>query len=136
MKIALKYLLIGKFDLAPAFLSILEEHALIIAPIILEHIKVSKIKAHTQVLRIIIINLTPSMKLILLPIALIGKFAPIIKQLAPAIHLVVLPFPLIIATVLVVELAVAIALVLGFVALVTGACLVLLGDELAVDLGG
>lgn len=51
------------------------------------------------------------MELVVMPLALIGDAAVIVEQLSEAIHGVILPLALVIASVLVVESAFAVALI-------------------------
>ncbi len=66
------------------------------------------------------------MELVVRPVALVGQLPALVVEFAPAVHLVLLPLAVVVAAVLVVELALAVPEPVFLEALVATASLVLL----------
>lgn len=105
VEISLEIFPIRQHYLASALLGVFAQIALIELPVILQKVKVRIIEGSTQFGSIVVVNLSKSIEFVFSPIALVGQLATEIVEFTVAVHLVVLPMPLIIASILVIELA-------------------------------
>jgi hypothetical protein len=98
-------------------------------------VEVSEVKDSVKWSWVVVINDTFSMKLVVLPVSLVGYTAIGIVENAKSIHFVVLPLSIVIAALFVIELAPAISFAISLIALILGSYFVLFDNELALFVG-
>ena len=103
-------------------------------PILVNFVEISVVKWAVQRCRILVVKHTKPGELIVIPLAVIGYFARLIKKLSLTGHLVLAPLTIIETAVLVVELTTAITHIVQFVALVLRTLLEDLNHECSVRL--
>ena len=84
---------------------------IILRPVQLIILKSLVVETAQQLIGCIVVDLAPPMELVVMPLALIGDAAVIVEQLSESIHGIFLPLALVVASVLVVEGAFAVSLV-------------------------
>lgn len=84
---------------------------------------------------VVVIDDSFPVELVILPVSLVGYAAVGVVENAESVHFVVLPLSIVVAALLVVELASAIAFAASLIALILGAYLVLFDNELAFFVG-
>ena len=75
-------------------------------------------------------DLSIPMELIISPISFIGKFSSLVEQFPPSMHLIILPFPIIVAAILVKKFAFSISMPIFLQAFITTSSFILFDDKL------
>jgi hypothetical protein len=130
MKLSLKPLPILQHNLPPSLLKIMLQFPLIVHPLLFQIVEVGIVKGIIQHGGVVIINLAGTVELVLLPVALVSEAAITVKEFAVTVHPIVLPLALVAAALVVVQAAIAVALLVLDVAFVSTAAFVLLDDVL------
>lgn len=119
VEVSFKELSISKYNFASPLFGVLDQHSLVIFPVVFKQVKVSEVKTALKLHRIVIVDFSKTVELILAPIAFICQFASFVKEFSPTVHLVVLPLTLVVSSVLVEELALTVSFPVQFVPFIT-----------------
>lgn len=132
MKVTFEDFPVGELYFAPAFFGIPGQQALIIFPIVIKHVKVCVVEPGVlgDEDRAVIVDFPVPMELVICPVTLVGQLAPLVVEFAPSMHLIVLPLPVIVASILIVELPSTIPYSIFLVPFIPTATLILLHQKL------
>ena len=125
MKISLKDLSIGEVDPSPAFLGVLDEHAFVEQPVIIEKLEVGEVECSDEGDGTVIVDLSEAVEFVLCPAAFVGQFSSFVVQSPLSVHFVVFPLSLIVPAILVVEFTSSVAHASALVPLVPASSLIL-----------
>lgn len=108
---------------------------LVIFPVLVLLSEVTVIKRSRQHVRIIVVDFSPAVELVSVPLSIIGKFSRLIKEPAISIHLVILPLTLVVPSISVIEDALSVSLSIFLEAFVDAAVLEVLFAVFALLVG-
>jgi hypothetical protein len=132
LKIAFVVFTIRQSQFTKSLLGVAYKGSFIVSPLLVQHIKVCVIESSLYGSGLVVINFTVAMELIDEPVPLIGEIMVGVEQLAKAVHIVFLPVSIVVAPLLVVELALAVTHAIKFLALVPAPIFVLLNSILLI----
>ena len=115
---SLVHLPVGELYVPLPVLEVPLELPLIVHPLVAQLRKVLKIKRLPQLLGLSVVHSTLPTELVVLPLTLVRCLAILVEQFAESMHLVILPFPLVLASVTEVQRAVPVSSPFSLVPLV------------------
>lgn len=131
MKVTLKDLSIRQLNSPSSLLCVCHQHALIVLPVIIKQVKISIVEARWwwDGNGIIIVDLPVTVEFIMSPISLISQLSTFIEEFAPSMHLIIFPLPIIVASILIKELAPPISDIILFISFILASCFILLDNK-------